>query len=99
MGVDQMAIDQAKFDALADYNTSPLFSEAERAALEYATELTMAKRVQPETFTRLSKYFSEESICEIAWLVATEHLLNIANLGLNISSDGLYENIKSSTYR
>src|SRR5260370_35200164 len=29
------SMNQAKFDALEDYSTSPLFSEAERAALDY----------------------------------------------------------------
>jgi len=31
-------INEAKFDALDQYNTSPLFSDAERAALDYVTE-------------------------------------------------------------
>src|SRR5256714_1113219 len=30
-------INEAKFDALDQYNTSPLFSDAERAALDYVT--------------------------------------------------------------
>jgi hypothetical protein len=28
-------------------------------------------------------------ICEIVWLVASEHLYNMANIGLNIHSDML----------
>ena len=32
-------MNEAKFDALEDYATSPLFNEAERAALDYVTEL------------------------------------------------------------
>jgi alkylhydroperoxidase family enzyme len=31
-------LNQAKFDALEHYQTSPLFTEAERAALDYVTE-------------------------------------------------------------
>jgi hypothetical protein len=34
------SMNQAKFDALEQYNTSPLFSVAERDALDYVTELT-----------------------------------------------------------
>src|SRR6185437_14973784 len=34
------SMNQAKFDALEQYRTSPLFSDAERAALDYVTELT-----------------------------------------------------------
>jgi hypothetical protein len=29
----------------------------------------------------------ERAICEIAWLVASEHLYHITNIGLNIHSD------------
>lgn len=85
------SMDQKKFDALADYSTSNLFSEAERAALDYVTELTREKKVNPETFARMKRHYSERQICEIVWLVASEHLYNITNIGLNIHSDMLCE--------
>jgi alkylhydroperoxidase family enzyme len=81
----------AKFDALGDYQTSPLFSDAERAALDYATELTEDRHVSQDTFAELSRHYSEREICEIVWLVASEHLYNVNNIGLNIGSDGLCE--------
>ena len=82
-------MNEAKFDALREYRTSPLFSEAERAALDYVTELTRNRSVTPETFERLRKHYSERAICEIVWLAASEHFYNITNLGLNIHSDML----------
>jgi len=85
----QASMNQEKFDALEDYQTSPLFSEGERAALDYVTELTRDKKVNPETFERMARHYSEREICEIVWLVATEHLYNVSNLGLNIHSDML----------
>jgi alkylhydroperoxidase family enzyme len=81
----------ARFDALDDYATSPLFTDAERAALDYATELARDKMVDPATFERLARHYSEREICDIVWLVASEHLYNITNIGLNIGSDGLCE--------
>jgi alkylhydroperoxidase family enzyme len=81
----------ARGDALPEYRTSPLFTEAERAALDYATELTREKKVAPATFARLKSHYSEREICEVVWLVASEHLYNITNSGLNIGSDGLCE--------
>jgi len=81
----------ARFDALGVYHASELFTDAERAALDYATELTHEKEVEPETFERLRRYYSEREICEIVWLVASEHLYNMTNIGLNIGSDGLCE--------
>jgi alkylhydroperoxidase family enzyme len=83
------SMNQAKFDALEEYRTSPLFTDAERAALDYVTELTKNKRVNPDTFARMSRYYSEREICEIVWLVATEHVYNMTNIGLNIHSDML----------
>ena len=41
---------EAKFDALDQYRTSSLFTDAERATLDYVTELTKEKKVDPETF-------------------------------------------------
>jgi AhpD family alkylhydroperoxidase len=84
-------MNQAKFDALDDYGASPLFTDAERAALDYATELTRDKKVAPETFARVAKHYSERAICEIVWLVASEHFYNMTNIGLNIHSDMLCE--------
>lgn len=83
------SMNQAKFDALEQYRANGLFSEAERAALDYATELTKEKKVNPDTFAKMAGHYSERQICEIVWLVATEHLYNITNLGLNIHSDML----------
>jgi alkylhydroperoxidase family enzyme len=83
------SMNQAKFDALEQYSTSPLFTEAERAALDYATELTKEKKVNPDTFERMSRHYSERAICEIVWLVASEHFYNMTNIGLNIHSDML----------
>lgn len=82
-------MNEAKFDALAQYQTSPLFSEAERSALQYVTELTRDKKVDPQVFARLAAHFNERQICEIVWLVASEHVYNMTNIGLNIHSDML----------
>jgi len=82
-------MNEAKFDALENYNSSQLFSEAEKAAFDYATELTKDKKVNPETFAQLKGYYSESEICEIVFLIASEHLSNLTNIGLNIHSDML----------
>jgi alkylhydroperoxidase family enzyme len=83
------SMNPAKFDALEQYSTSPLFTNAERAALDYVTELTKEKKVKPDTFSRMAGYYSERAICEIVWLVASEHFYNMTNIGLNIHSDML----------
>jgi len=94
------SINEAKFDALDQYSISSLFTDAERAALDYVTQLTKNKKVHPDTFARLSRYYSEREICEIVWLIASEHLYNLTNIGLNIHSDMLCDisrkNLRSS---
>jgi len=85
----ESAMNVDKLDALDRYRDSPLFSDAERATLDYVTELTRDKKVQPSTFAGMSRFYSERAICEIVWLVASEHLYNLTNLGLNIHSDML----------
>ena len=82
-------MNEAKFNALEEYRTSSLFTGAERVALDYVTELTKEKKVDPNTFARLIRNYSEREICEIVWLVASEHLYNMTNIGLNIHSDML----------
>jgi alkylhydroperoxidase family enzyme len=82
---------EAKFNALHEYRSSELFSEAERAALDYVTELTRDKIVDPATFARLASHYDDRQICDIVWLVASEHLFNLNNIGLNIGSDGFCE--------
>jgi alkylhydroperoxidase family enzyme len=82
-------MNEAKFNALEEYRTSDLFTDGERAALDYVTELTEDKSVNPETFSRLAGYYSEREICELVWLIASEHLYNMTNIGLNIHSDML----------
>jgi alkylhydroperoxidase family enzyme len=80
---------EAKFNALEHYRTSHLFTDAERAALDYVTELTKDKHVHPHTFARLSAHYSAREMCEIVWLIASEHLYNMTNIGLNIHADML----------
>jgi len=87
--VIQASMNEAKFDALAEYRTSSLFTETERDMLDYVTELTRERKVSPDTFARMARHYSEREICEIVWLVATEHVYNMTNIGLNIHSDML----------
>jgi len=89
--INKAGVDAAKLDALTDYQTSPLFSDSERAALAFATELTEDRHVSPDTFAELARHYSEREICDIVFLVASEHLYNVNNIGLNIGSAGMCE--------
>ncbi len=83
------SLSEAKFNSLDQYKTSPLFTDKERAALDYVTMLTREKKMDKATFDNLARYYSEREICEIVYLVSTEHVYNMTNIGLNIHSDML----------
>lgn len=87
--VIKAAMNEAKFNALGEYKTSPHFNDAERAVLDYTTELTKDKKVNPDTFARMASHYTEREICEIVYIIASEHVYNITNIGLNIHSDML----------
>lgn len=82
-------IELAKFDALGQWRTSPLFTERERAAFAYAEEATRNRRVSDETFGRLREQFNDKEIAEITWINAVENYYNLINIPLEIGSDGL----------
>lgn len=73
----RLGIDEKKFDAVWDYASSPLFSEAERVAIEF----TVAASSQPnavtdELFARMREHWSEDQIVEIAGVIALFGFLN-----------------------
>jgi alkylhydroperoxidase family enzyme len=80
-------VNEEKINSIDDYFKSPLYSDAEKAALDYVTELTRDKKVNPQTFSKMASHYSEREICEIVYLVASEHMSNLTNIGLNIHSD------------
>jgi alkylhydroperoxidase family enzyme len=78
-----------RFDALADWRNSPLFSESERAALAYVEEATLHKVVSDATFEELRKHFDERGIAELTLVNAIENFYNLLNLPLEVEADGL----------
>ena len=72
---------------LLDFGIAKLLDNED--VLGEVTELTRDKHVDPATFQRMAYFYSEREICEIVWLVASEHFYNMTNIGLNIHSDML----------
>ncbi len=94
----QASMNQAKFDDLNEYRSSSLFTDAEKAMLDYVSEVTKYKKVGRATFDRMAKFYSEREICEIVYLVASEHMFNITNKALNIQSDMICDLVKKRKY-
>ena len=76
-GAHNQGVDAAKIEAAWAYETSPLFSEAERAALRVAQAGAMSpSEVTDEMFADLREFFSDDAIVEIVAVIAMFGFLN-----------------------
>jgi uncharacterized peroxidase-related enzyme len=77
LGAKNFGVDEARLAALWDFRTSPLFSEKERVALEFAlAAAAQPNAVTDELFAELRRHWSEEEIVEILGVVAMFGFLN-----------------------
>jgi len=80
-----------KILALPDYATSPLYTEAERAALEYADCMTLSGRdVSDALFARLRRHYNDDALVELSATIAWENASSKFNRALRIPSQGLW---------
>jgi len=76
----RVGIPDAKEEALWDYETSPLFSAAERAALRVAQGAAQAPNaVTDEDFAALKRHYSDAQIVDIVAVIALFGFLNRFN--------------------
>ena len=70
-------VPQDKLDAIWEYQTSPLYSDAERAALDFAMAAgSVPNAVDASLFERLGEYWSEDQIVQILGAVCLYGFLN-----------------------
>jgi len=88
----QIGISTEKLKALHDYAKSPLFSAAERVALEYADAMTdTANDVDDELFARVREHYDEEQIAELTMLIAWENASSRFNRAVRVPSAELWK--------
>lgn len=76
-GALHFGVEDRKLAAVWDYQTSPLFSAAERITLDFAVAgASVPNAVTEEMFSNLRKYWDEEQIVEIVGVIATFGFLN-----------------------
>src|SRR5262245_40870905 len=76
-GAHKLGVDDQKLAAVWSYATSPLFTPAERAALDVAFAAgTVPNAVSDEMFMELRKHWSDEQIVEIVSVIAMFGFLN-----------------------
>lgn len=80
---------EAKLAAVAQWRDSPLFTPAERMALEYAERMTITgQRVDDELFARLREHFSEGQVVELTAAIALENFRSKLNPALGVAAQG-----------
>ena len=76
-GAHRLGVDDRKLAAVWDYKTSPLFTPAERAALDIAVAAgSVPNAITDEMFLELRKHWSDEQVVEILGVIAMFGFLN-----------------------
>jgi uncharacterized peroxidase-related enzyme len=76
-GAHRLGVDDQKLDAVWEYQTSPLFSAKERAALDVAVAAgSVPNAVTDEMFLEMQKYWTDDQIVEIVGTIALFGFLN-----------------------
>lgn len=73
----RVGMDDAKLEAVIDYRVSPLFSEAERVALDYAVAAaSQPNGVTGELMGKMKQHWTDAQIVEITGVIALNGFLN-----------------------
>ena len=81
---------------MAEFRTSSLFTERERAALAFVEAAVRDRRVSEEIVAKVRTHFSDAGIVELAWGAAAETYFNVRAHALGIGSDKLLGLAKAS---
>jgi len=88
----RLGISTEKIEALNDYAESPLFSDAEKVALEYADAITETHRdVGDELFVRLQRHYDEDTIAELTMTIAWQNASSRFNHAFRIPSQKFWK--------
>jgi alkylhydroperoxidase family enzyme len=80
---------QERLAAVANWRDSPLFSEAERVALDYAERMTITgQKVDDALFGQLKRHYNEAQIVELTAAIALEDFRSKFNPALGIEAQG-----------
>ena len=78
----RVGVSREQLDALADFRTSPLFSELDRLVLRYAEEMTLRVQVDPALVETLRIHLDPEALVQLTLSVAAANLTNRFNEAL-----------------
>lgn len=76
-GAHRLGVDEAKLDAIWEYRSSPLYSEAERVALDFALAAgSVPNAVTDEMFADMRRHWSDDQMVEITGVIALFGFMN-----------------------
>ena len=75
-GALHFGIEDKKLAAVWEYQTSPLYSTAERTTLDFAIAASVPNTVTDDMFAELRKHWTEEQIVEIVGVISLFGFLN-----------------------
>lgn len=78
----RVGVSREQLDALAEWPTSPLFSELERLVLGYAEEMTLRVQVSPTLVETLRKHLDPEALVQLTLSIAAANFTNRFNEAL-----------------
>ena len=88
----RFGVSTEKIEALPGYAKSSLFTDAEKAALEYADAITDTHRdVDDELFARLRRHYDDDTIAELTMIVAWQNASSRFNHAFRIPSQGFWK--------
>jgi len=82
-------ISEQELDALPKHRESKLFSDKERAALDFAESITTGNTVPDPLIESLRRYFSDDEIVEVTAIIVWEIAAAKFNRALDIESQGI----------
>jgi uncharacterized peroxidase-related enzyme len=76
-GALHLGVDPAKLDAIWSYSSSPLYSDAERVALDFSlAAASVPNAVDDELFAKMRQHWSEDEIVEITGVISLFGFMN-----------------------
>ena len=80
---------ETRLAEVARWRDSPVFSEAERAALEFAEAMTITgQKVDDALIARLRRHYDEPQLVELAAAIALENFRSKLNPALGVEAQG-----------
>ena len=84
-------VDAEKILDIPNYETSSLFDDREKVALEYADRITITDLdVSEQFFTRVQQHFSDDEIVELTARISWENCSSKFNRTLRVDSQQLW---------